>query len=129
MNLMTLWPYAVTHGLAMAFVWAVLRVHHRNRLDAVKARHNRSQQAASNLIHEAKRQLAQLNKDLAAARLATKLATQTRAAAPRVPMPMPVPATAKRPEAAAPPPQLPVDGFADTLPSLQFSPETNFGFH
>ena len=127
MNLMTLWPYAVTHGLAMALVWAVLRVHHRKRLAAVKARHNQSQQAASNLIHEAKRQLAQLNKDLAAARLATKLATQTRAAAPRVPMP--VPATAKRPEAAASRPQLPVDGFADTLPSLQFSPETNFGFH
>ena len=127
MSLMSLWPHLAVNGLVVAVVWAWMHARYKKRLAVQKARHVQFQQASSRLMLEAKRQVAQLNKDLAAARLAVKLAVQERAAPAR--MPATVKQTTKRIDVATTRMQLPVDGFADTLPSLQFSSDTTFGPH
>ena len=127
MDLMSLWPHIVANGLLVAVLWAWTHARYKKRLAFEKARHVQYQQASSRFMLEAKRQVAQLNKDLAAARLAVKLAVQERAAPARVPAT--VKQTTKRIDVATTRTQLPVDGFADTLPSLQFSADTTFGLH
>jgi len=70
MNLMNLWPYIVVNGLLVAVVWAWMHARYKKRLASEKARYVQFQQASSRFMLEAKRQVAQLNTDLAAARLA-----------------------------------------------------------
>ena len=127
MNLMSLWPHVAVNGLLVAVFWAWMHARYKKRLASEKARHVQFQQASSRFMLEAKRQVAQLNKDLAAARLAVKLAVQARAAPARVPAA--VTQTSRRVDMPTTRAQLPVDGFADTLPSLQFSADTTFGLH
>src|SRR5882762_8765409 len=127
MDLMSLWPYIVVNGLLVAVVWAWMHARYKKRLASEKARYVQFQQASSRFMLEAKRQVAQLNTDLAAARLAVKRAVQERAAPARTPAT--VKQTTKRIDVATTRTQLPVDGFADTLPSLQFSADTTFGLH
>jgi len=126
MNLMSLWPHFVVNGLVVAVFWAWMHARYKKRLAVQKARHVQFQQASSRFMLEAKRQVAQLNKDLAAARLAVKLAVQARAAPARVPAAV---QTTRRVDMPTTRTQLPVDGFADTLPSLQFSSDTTLGLH
>jgi hypothetical protein len=127
MSLMSLWPHLAVNGLVVVVFWAWMHARYKKRLTVQKARHVQSQQTSSRLMLEAKRQVAQLNKDLAAARLAVKLAVQARAAPARVPAA--VTQTSRRVDMPTTRTELPVDGFADTLPSLQFSADKTFGLH
>jgi hypothetical protein len=121
------WLMAALLALASATLqWTVLRARHRQALEAQRARLETQQKVTVAKLDHAKRQIAQLQQDLAAARLELKRRPQ-RAAAPA-------------PVARSSPPaleellrvldddeddvparhRLPADGFADTLPSPQY---------
>jgi hypothetical protein len=124
------WFYAVALVAVVAVAqWRVMSKLHLKRLAAVRAKHQNAQQSAATLLQQARQQTAQVQQELAAAREAAKLGQTTaraRAAA--------ADKSAARQrlnrmldDGAAARPALPVDGFADTLPSLQFAASTTFG--
>ena len=100
--------------------WIMLRSRYLDGLNKQRARHTQQLQTAGQHIEQAKKQIAQLQRDLSTtkaqlARQLTRAALSQAAATP----PAPAPAAAAKPVAEVRP-ALPVDGFADTLPSLQF---------
>ena len=114
-------------GLVAVVQWHVMSKLHLKRLAAVRAKHQNAQQSAATLLQQARQQTAQVQQELAAAREAAKLGQTTaraRAAADK---------SAARQrlnrmlDDGAARPALPNDGFADTLPSMQFAPSTTFG--
>lgn len=113
--------------LAMAIVptvaliqWWIMRTGERKRLAAARARHREAEQSAAKLLQQTRKQITQLQQELAATRL-QQARRAVRPAAVTPPMP-----DARESLLAmldkSPPSRhaLPVDGFADTLPSLQF---------
>jgi len=127
MQLTQLWLMFATVLPIAVLQWWGMRSIERKRIANVRARHLKSLQSADKLLQQSRQQNAQLQQELAAARLAVK----------RLPRPEPSRRT-PHPEARetlmrildeAPPTRraLPVDGFAETMPSLQFPPGSTFG--
>lgn len=123
------WFFALALVALVAVVqWRVMHRLQRKRLAALRARHQSVQQSAVRLLQQARQQTAQVQQELAAAREAAKLGRTTakaRAAAGTA-------AARERldrmlDDGAAARPALPVDGFADTLPSPPFAASTTFG--
>jgi hypothetical protein len=108
--------------------WRVMSRLHLRHLAAVRAKHQSAQQSTATLLQQARQQTAQVQQELAAAREAAKLGQTTaraRAASGSVvarqrlnKMLDDAPLSARA---------LPADGFADTLPSMQFAASTTFG--
>jgi hypothetical protein len=128
MQLFSFWLVGTTLVLGVFVLqWWILRKLHLKQLAAVRARHQSAQQSAATLLQQARLQTAQVQQALVAAREAAK--RRQRPATAR----SPVTATARErlnkmlDDAAQTQPALPVDGFADTMPSLQFAPSTTFG--
>jgi len=99
--------------------WIFHRSLQRKALDALKSRHLQQQLNVKGKLDQAKRQIAQLQQELAASRLELKQRRE-RAAPPPLP---PVPSReelSRQLDEAPSRPRLPIDGFADTLPSLQY---------
>lgn len=123
-------PWLVAAALVVIIAvlqWRVTRAVHLKHLADLRARHQRAQQSAATLVQQARLQAAQAQQALAAAREAAKRKPHLAAAQPPV-------STATREsldklldEAAHAQRSLPVNGFADTLPSMQFAPSTAFG--
>ncbi|HJV96784.1 MAG TPA: hypothetical protein VJ608_12140 [Albitalea sp.] len=105
MYLFDLWPVAIVPTVAWVQWWATRRAH-RKQLAAARARHLSALQAAAKMLRKSRQQVAELQRELAAARLTAR----------RLPR-------AASPSSAA----APVDGFADTMPSQQFSHTSAFG--
>ena len=134
-SLLGILSYAVTVVAASSATWALVRRHYTKKLSAMSARHTQSQQTSTRLIQEAKRQIGQLHKDLASARAE---AQHWRDQRPVAAQPAAVPtgasdavrqslaATLAEGESAH---RAPRDGFADTLPILDFPSDTTFGLH
>lgn len=96
---------------ALAAQWVGLRAKYLKGLAQQRARHQQHQQATQHQLEQAKQQIGRLQSELSIARLQIKR---------HIP---PEPASAPqraREEAPAARRALPVDGFADTLPSPQF---------
>jgi heme exporter protein D len=91
----------------LASQWVLLRSRYLKGLAEQRARHQQQQQAVQVQLEVAKQQIARLQRDLSA-RLQTlrQASKEHTSAAPRA---------LNNPVASAPP--LPVDGFADTLPT------------
>jgi len=113
--------------LVAVLQWWVMRSIHRRRLAEVRARHQNAQQAAATLLQQARQQTAQVQLELAAAREAIKRranAAPARATASAMARERLNKLLDEAPEAQD---ALPPNGFADTLPSMQFAPSTSFG--
>jgi hypothetical protein len=102
--------------------WATRKLHHR-KIAGVRARHLKAQENTDKLLQMSRQQTLQLQQELAVARLAMQRPQRESAA------PAPAPAVDARSalmkildEAPSPRHVLPIQGFADTLPSLQFKP-------
>jgi len=109
---------ALATGVLVAAQWSFHRALQRKALDGLKSRHLQQQLNVKGKLEQARRQIAQLQQELAAARLELKqrrdrAASQAAAATSKE-------ALSRQLDAAPARPRLPVDGFADTLPSLQF---------
>lgn len=115
----TLWIVAAMLCAAMSLMWVTLRMKHHRALVRQHARHVQRHQAANRHLEQAKRQIEQLQHDLAAERLRVKRLTT----AVGVAAPSPSRSAAKTElerqldEATAANHRLPKDGFANTLPS------------
>ena len=100
--------------------WSLHRMLDRRAVAGLKSRHLQQQANLNRKLEQAKRQLAQLQQELAAARLELKQRRE-RAVPPPVPAPMSAREALSRQLDAEPQrPRLPIDGFADTLPAAQY---------
>jgi len=114
-TVLSLWIAGPALGIAVIVQWAVLRTKYRNELTRQHARHVQQQQTMGLHVQQAKRQIGQLQHDLAAARLQVKRLTVV-AAAP-VQNTSPARKTLQRTlDDVSQSRPLPVDGFADTRP-------------
>lgn len=117
MNTVTsLWIAALGLGIAVILQWTVLRTKHRKELTKQHTRHVQQQQTASRYIEQAKRQIGQLQHDLAAARLHVKRLSMGGAAQPQSDSRAKQALEQTLDNAPASRRQLPADGFADTRP-------------
>jgi len=115
-TVLSLWIAGPALGIAVFVQWAVLRTKYRNELTRQHARHVQQQQTMNMHVQQAKRQIGQLQHDLAAARLQVKRLTAVAAATVQNESP-PRNTLARTPDNASQSrPRLPVDGFADTRP-------------
>jgi len=71
-TVVNLWIAASVLGTAVILQWIVLRTKYRNETTKQRARHEQQQQIASRHIEQTKRQIGQLQHDLAAATLQVK---------------------------------------------------------
>jgi hypothetical protein len=119
-NLITLGLAVLVCSAAVVLQWAVLRTRYQNALARQRARHLQQQQTASQHLDQARRQIGQLQHDLAAAKLQAKRHTTGDG------MPAQSRSRAKQAleraleDASTSWRCLPPDGFADTLPSPQY---------
>jgi hypothetical protein len=116
----TLWLLIVT-TLVAALQWWATHLIHRKRLARAQARHLKAQQSTDKMLQQSRQQNTQLQQELAAARLAMKR-HQRPQATPAAPVPDARAALMKILDQAPQRRTLPVDGFAETMPSLQFQP-------
>jgi len=107
-----LWTLAIALGASLILQGVVLRSVYRRRATRQHAKHLQFQQTMSGQVEQTKRQIGQLQSDLAAARAQLKRAGQS-AAAPRQALDRELDDTSVSRR------QLPVNGFADTQPSPQ----------
>jgi chromosome segregation ATPase len=113
-----LWIAAPLLGTAVILQWTALRTKYRNELTKQRARHEQHQQTASRDIEQAKRQIGQLQHDLAAARLQLKRLSMSGAAPTQSDPHMKEALNRMLDDASASRRHLPTNGFADTQPSL-----------
>jgi hypothetical protein len=112
-----LWIAAPVLGTAVILQWIMLRMKHRNELTKRHARHVQQQQITTSHIEQAKRQIGQLQHDLAAARLQVKRLSMSRAAPQQSDTRAKEALERMLDDASASRSHLPTDGFADTQPS------------
>jgi hypothetical protein len=116
-TVVNLWIAAPVLGTAVILQWTVLRTKYRNELTKQHARHVQQQQITSSHFEQAKRQIGQLQHDLAAARLQVKQLSMGRAAPPQSDSRVKEALNRMLDDAPASRRQLPADGFAETQPS------------
>ena len=107
-----LWVLAIVLGVSLILQGVALRTAYRRKVAKQSAKHLHFQQTMNGQFEQTKRQIGQLQNDLAAARLQLKRAGKS-AAAPRQALERDLD------DASAPGHRLPVNGFADTQPSPQ----------
>jgi hypothetical protein len=107
----TLWLAALVPCVALAVQWFVLRSRYLAAITLQRTRHQHQQQVTQQQLELAKQQIARLQNDLSIARMQVKRQVAREQAV--------VPQRALN-EAPAARHALPPDGFADTLPALQF---------
>ena len=112
---------AIVPTVGLVQWWATRRIH-RKHLAVARARYLSAQHGAAKMLQQSRQQITQLQQELAAARLSARRVPR---ATPPSPARVSVPAT--RDDASRRAPALPVDGFAETMPSLQFSHTSAFG--
>jgi len=112
----SLWIAAPAFGTAVIVQWTVLRMVYRNELTKQRARRVEQQQTASRYIEQARRQIGQLQHELAAARLQVKRLSMDRAAPPQSDSRAKEALHRMLDDASASRPHLPPDGFAETQP-------------
>ena len=119
---------AGTATVSAGLQWAIASRLHRKRLERASARHAEVQQTSSRFMQQAKKQIAQLQQELAASRREMTRLTREQERADKRQAAREV---LRQSLEEAPParPSLPVDGFADTLPSLQFPADSRLGTH
>jgi hypothetical protein len=111
-----LWLAAPGLGTALILQWTLLRRRHRSALTKQHAKHAQQHQILIQHVQQAKRQIGQLQHDLAAARLQIKRTTPPAASQVQRDSParnalertLNAPSEVRR--------RLPTDGFADTRP-------------
>ena len=115
------WLLAAILGTLMLFEWWAMRSVYRRQLQASLARRQLEGQTAAKLLAQSRQQIKQLQQEVAVLRpLATRAARQVTRPAANIAAANE--ALSKKLDAAASPRStLPVDGFADTLPTLQFA--------
>ena len=116
-TVVSLWIAAPIIGTAVIVQWTLLRTKHRSELSTQRARHVQQQQTTSHHAEQAKRQIGQLQHDLAAARLKVKQLSTGRAALPRDDSGAKEALHRMLDDASASRRHLPTDGFAETQPS------------
>jgi len=121
MYVFDLWLVAIVPTVAWVQWWATRRAH-RKQLAVARARHLSAQQAAAKMLQQSRQQITQLQRELAAARLAARRVPRAKS-----PSPARDAMAGILDDASRRTPALPVDGFADTLPSQQFSHSSAFG--
>ena len=107
-----LWVLAIVLGASLILQGVALRTAYRRAVAKQRAKHLHFQQTMNSQFEQTKRQIGQLQNDLAAARLQLKRAGKS-AAAPGQAL------ERELDDASARRHQLPVNGFADTQPSPQ----------
>jgi heme exporter protein D len=121
MNVNTiLWVAAAGSSVAVVAQWVFLRSRYLKGITQQRTRHQQTQQATHQQLEQAKRQIGHLQHELSLskqqiARLAVKVPSPAVARARPVAVPH-----RQRDDAAETRRSLPVDGFADTLPTPQF---------
>jgi heme exporter protein D len=106
-----LWLAAIGACAAIAFQWVLLRSNYLKAIAQQRARHQHQQQATHTQLELAKQQIGRLQHDLSITRMHVKRqVAREQAVAP----------LREEPTAAAARHAVPPDGFADTLPALQF---------
>ena len=113
-TVVSLWVAAPILGTAVIVQWTLLRTKHRSELSRQRARHVQQQQATSRDIEQAKRQIGQLQHDLAAARLQVKQLSTGRAAPSQGDSRVKETLNRMLDDVSASRRHLPIDGFADT---------------
>jgi len=100
--------------------WSVLRGRYRSELTVQHARHQLQEQTTSQYLEQARKQIAQLQHDLAAAKLQAKQYASDDAALRQSRSRAKEALQRTLDDADASCRRLPPDGFADTMPSQQF---------
>ncbi len=118
--------FALVLPIALLQWWATREIH-RKRLAALQARHVKAQQSADVLLQQSRQQNTQLQLELAAARLAVKRLPRGEPSAPRPNPPSRDTLMRILDEAPAARHRPPPDGFAETMPSMQFPHGSAFG--
>ena len=116
-TVVSLWVAAPILGTAVIVQWTLLRTKHRSELSRQRARHVQQQQTTSHHAEQAKRQIGQLQHDLAAARLQVKQLSTGRAAPSQGDSRVKETLNRMLDDVSASRRHLPIDGFADTQPS------------
>ena len=114
-----LWILAIVLGASLVLQGIVLRNAYRRKLAMQQALQLQFQQEMNGRLEQTKRQIGQLQSDLAAARQQLKQLGKGDAALVRDSSPARQALERELDEATALRQSLPVDGFADTLPSPQ----------
>jgi hypothetical protein len=114
---------AIAAGLAAAGEWFLLRGTHRKSLATLRSHHREQQLNLSRKLEQAKRQVAQLQQELSAARLESKQRRE-RSQAAHLPSEAALArqSLGRQLDEAPQRPRMPAHGFADTLPAPSFGP-------
>ncbi len=124
-----LWLAALGTCSVFAMQWIVLRSKYLKGITQQRARHQQHQQATQQQLEQAKRQIGHLQHELSLTKQQiARLAAKEHASTPERPRPAAAPQVARE-DSASPRRALPVDGFADTLPTPQFLHEIAFPQH
>ena len=116
-SVISVWIAGPTFGTAVVAQWILLRLKYRSELGKQHGQHVHHHQIMSRHMEQWKRQIGQLQHDLAAARLQVKQMSAGRVVRPQGESWM-VEALNQMLDKAAPSrPSLPADGFAETQPS------------
>ncbi|WP_372526704.1 hypothetical protein [Piscinibacter sp.] len=113
-TIVNLWPVALALGVAVSLQWAVLRTKYRIELTRQRARHVQQRHTTSRNLEQFKRQIGQLQHDLAAARMQAKRLSHDGAALQRRAREELLRTLDDAPTSRH---GLPINGFADTQPS------------
>jgi len=116
-TIVSLWIAAPVLAMTVIVLWTVLRTKHRSELTRQHARHVQQQRTTSQHIEQTKRQIGQLQHDLAAAKLQVKRLSADRASPPQGDSRVKEALNRMLDDASAARRDLPADGFAETQPS------------
>jgi biopolymer transport protein ExbB/TolQ len=119
-TLITLALAALVCSAAVVLEWVVLRTRYQKAMAQQRARHLQQRQIASQHLEQARRQIGQLQHDLAAAKLQAKRHTTVELASAQSRSRAKEALQRALEDASATWRRLPPDGFADTLPSPQY---------
>lgn len=113
------WALAIALGASLVLQGVALRIVHRRRVTTQQARYLQFQQIMNDKFEQTKRQIGQLQSDLAASRQQVKQLSKDRAASVQRSSPARQMLERKLDNEPRSRHSLPIDGFADTQPSSQ----------